>query len=445
MWSQHGLGLQDETGALSRSRIDLETSQDIVDDAVACIHSTLEDIGLQFIDDMPDLPRVSCKSLYGVCQKHPFFKKFDILCRQLARQTADRKLPTGSLVTLELKGIASSSSSRSLSSAFFLGALFQRPLQQVLVKAWPQRTSNDGLQKFSLRQDSGDAVPNFQTSHTVFLDFAKEMMAAADPGATAVSVTVLSYEFENYLWSVQQLQVTVTGSVLHRFELGFSQPESEAKPKFELPFGLKLKKKPRKAQQRARGRGGRHGRAARRGRGHKVRKSTSPADSAVSQNSSGSDSDSVAGSIVADGQEAVMPTDIAAQENAEVAHATAEYRAEHRARDSVAESFRRTGAAPTGSYFVKEIGFYEADVAVSNRSVCLHCGEKVAKGSVRYSYHWHPRRPSRWMHHSCAVAFVAANPAERQAQAVSAFSNFASTSTVAAVRSATEDVLATLL
>ncbi|OLQ14908.1 hypothetical protein AK812_SmicGene907 [Symbiodinium microadriaticum] len=275
VWSQHGLGLQDETGALSRSRIDLETSQDIVDDAVACIHSTLEDIGLQFVDDMPDLPRVSCKSLYGVCQKHPFFKKSDVLCRQLARQTADRKLPTGSLVTLELKGIASSSSSRPLSSAFFLGALFQRPLQQVLVKAWPQRTSNDGLQKFSLRQDSGDAVPNFQTSHTVFLDFAKEMMAAADPGATAVSVTVLSYEFENYLWSVQQLQVTVTGSVLHRFELGFSQPDSEAKPKFELPFGLKLKKKPRKAQKRARG------------------------------------------SIVADGQEAVMPTDIAAQENAE--------------------------------------------------------------------------------------------------------------------------------
>ena len=76
-------------------------------------------------------------------------------------------------------------------------------------------------------------------------------------------------------------------------------------------------------------------------------------------------------------------------------------------------------SGPTSTYFAKTIGFSdEADLAKSGRSKCHHCQSPISKGSPRFPYHYHRLRPFAWMHASCVVPFVLAQPDTRREQAL---------------------------
>ena len=118
-----------------------------------------------------------------------------------------------------------------------------------------------------------------------------------------------------------------------------------------------------------------------------------------------------------------MPNAAAVDEAAALGEAESELQKDHLKRQQLAEAHARGG-----SYFVREIGFDEGSVAPTSRSVCYHCGQKIAKGSSRFSYFWNERRPSRYMHATCVVHFLDADPDAadaRKSQAVAAMSRIA--------------------
>ena len=456
-WNFYGLGLQDKDGAIARDRIEFETPQATVDDAVnACLHASLEHEHPVAPDS--DVTAPHCKSLYGYCATseafHPTATK---LARMFAKFCTDRCLFAGSLVKLRPVFPSTVSegtleSTESLEGYFFLGVHCRRPLQQVLVKAWPsgqgQEPGNYG--KFSLTQlcagragasseEALQALPAFSTSYEVF----RLLAVQCNGNLETVAVDILDYILEAGLWSIERLEVTVTGSS-GSVSLQTSVTPA-AKQKVELPFGLqhaktKRKRKPRNppTNPRARAKARGHGRG-RGGRGRRqVASSSSSSSSSSSDSSSQSDpsrDDSALSSDsdedrrpaeYADDDEAeaiAMPNAAAVDEAAVLREAEVELRADHLRRQQLAETHVRGG-----TYFVRQIGFDEGSVAPTCRSVCYHCGQKIAKGASRFSYFWNERRPSRYMHATCVVHFIDADPAAadaRKVQAVEAMSRIA--------------------
>lgn len=60
-----------------------------------------------------------------------------------------------------------------------------------------------------------------------------------------------------------------------------------------------------------------------------------------------------------------------------------------------------TPSLPPSSYFAKGIGLDSCAEAVSARSSCFYCNNKIAKGEVRFSWYHNTRRPSVWVHQGC--------------------------------------------
>ena len=455
-WIRHGLGLQDRDGAVARARIDLQHPQSQVDQEIQdFLHGDngLDEIEMPFADQ-PDLTNVAsgCSALYGFCRNHAQFHEADRLARQLAKQTSERKLPAGSLVRLERMGAASSG--EAACSCHFLGVLCHRPLNQVLARAWqklPKRSAEEN-DKYSLIEDDS-AMPVFETSYEVFRD----LLGTTARTDISVKVQVLAASFENSLWSVERLEVSVVG-VCSEFVLNSFDDDGPKQPKAEvrLPFGLKLPKKPRKVRSATakpalrRGRG--HGGARNRGRGRTHPASRESSSSGTSNKSSSSESPAApAGSDGAhldaatlfgsDGAEAVgmLPSAAAVQEEHAVADAAAEYASMLERRKEIASQYRAGG-----SYFVKVVGFDEGSVAPTSRSQCYHCNSKIEKGCARFSYFWNERRPSRYMHATCVHLFVQQEPESRRDQAVAALTKVVSTTGSEAVKHASQAALTLL-
>ena len=54
-----------------------------------------------------------------------------------------------------------------------------------------------------------------------------------------------------------------------------------------------------------------------------------------------------------------------------------------------------------GSFFARELGLSEVSLAVSGRSVCLHCKMLIPKDSVRFAWYYSTVRPHGWLHSYC--------------------------------------------
>lgn len=76
------------------------------------------------------------------------------------------------------------------------------------------------------------------------------------------------------------------------------------------------------------------------------------------------------------------------------------------------------GNAEPSSFFAKEVGFCESDLAKTGRSKCRHCGNLIGRGEPRFAYHFSRTRPSVWVHGTCVASFVQEGPPERKFQAV---------------------------
>ena len=459
-WSAHGLGLQDNTGAIRRELIDLAVPQMTVDSAVhACMHSTLPEHQTPSASQ-PDIPNCTCEQLFGHCRNAPHHDVADIFARQLAQETVKRQLPAGTLVRLKVLPPTESSSASFPAHCqhFLLGALCQRPLLQVLVKAWPVSQGESGRDSgytFSLTRNQADLLPDFCSSFQIF----RTLAVSCNGTMGGISVEVLPCNFQSHLFSVQRLEIEVApNSMSTTFVLSKNMGESRV-PKAappHLPFGMVLPKKKRK-KQAGPGERGRGSRGRGRGRGHAHGHGRVPGRLEDQSSDSGdSDCDS-SGSSAAElqsqdqnddgdrpaGEDLAMPNAAAERDRVELAHAVSEFAASRHKRAELAEAHR----IGHGSFFAREIGFDEASVAPTGRSKCYHCDSCIPKGSVRFAYFWHERRPSRYLHDSCVGPFVLADASNRKEQAVAKLRHIVQSTSgtnVSSVRSAAERVLSVL-
>ncbi|CAE7641881.1 unnamed protein product [Symbiodinium necroappetens] len=461
-WATYGLSLQDRHGALRRDLIDLCTPQPTVDAAVHnCMHANLEEPEDGSFANDKGIPSSTCHKLFGYCQLEKFHNFSARFAKLLAKETVQRKLPAGSLLRLQpMRG--GSALAIPDDQAFFLGVLCQKPLTQVLVKAWPV-TSEGGAVSFAVTSGSGrdmDGVlllPQFHTSFEIF----RNLAVLCDGAVDGITVEIIPCSFEHPLnqWqSMQQLKVVVSSQPPSTFTLHATREEATTSAaQVQLPFGLKFPKKKRaKAKPKARTKKPGPARARGRGRGRRRRTGESvsskssklESSSAASAKPDNDGSDSRSGSDDgADGageeDEAVgtlmMPTDDARNEERELALAAGDFE-ETQQKKAVLADAHRTG----GSYFSKEIGFDEGSLAPTGRSKCLHCSGPICKGAPRFSYFWHERRPSRYVHDTCVRRFVQDDVAKEE-QAIVAMRQIVRSTPVPEVKSAAERVLSALL
>ena len=449
-WAEHGLGLQDMHGALARDHIDLEVSQNQVDREVnSFVHSRLpeaedeEETGDSHQDGAACTHTCQCR--YGFCKQDAWFAKADQLAFELKQLTLGLKLAAGTLVLLQ--PVVAGGAGVPPVAAYFLGVLCQKPLVHILVAAWEREGKHSVVAQ-------GRALPDCATSHKVFRD----MLQSCGRHLLRVEVKVMNYTFEHGLWSIERLEVAAR-EVSHTCSFVIDKPPtSSAKKRLELPFGLKPKPRKRRQAVNRRGRGGQRGRQRGRGRGARHAKQPhsggnepdgldSVQSTDASDSSDGSDPEGdldLDGGLEAEPAESLaMPTVQAEQEARSLAQVAGEFVEYQDQRATLAAAHRAGGLqrARGSSYFVLQIGFVDGSVAPTGRSECYHCKQKIAKGSVRFSYFWSETKPSRYIHDFCALPFVQEQPQARKAQAVRAIQAIVDSTETADVRSAAEELL----
>eukprot|EP00439_Symbiodinium_sp_Y106_P041136 s3612_g5.t1 len=444
-WWTYGLSLQDRHGALRRDLVDLCTPQATVDAAVhRCMHANLEEPEDGTFADEVAVPTSICHKLFGYCHLENFHNFAGRYAKLLAKETVQRKLPAGSLLRLQpMRG--DSALAIPDDQVFFLGVLCQKPLTQVLVKGWPV-TSEGGAVGFAVTSGNGRdtdealLMPQFRTSFEIF----RNLAALCNGDIDRITVEIIPCTFEhrlNHWQNMQQLKVVVTSQPPSTFTLHEAREEAgTSAAQVQLPFGLKFPKKKRsKAKPKARTTRSGPARARGRGRGRQRRtgRSVSSSKSSRSESSSAApenpDND--------DGEDAaVMPTDVARDEERELALAAADFQEAQQKKAALADAHRKGH----GSYFSKEIGFDEGSVAPTGRSKCLHCEGLIVKGAPRFSYFWHERRPSRYMHDTCVRPFVQDDDVKKD-QTIRAMRRIVRSTKVSEVKSAAERVLSVLL
>ena len=119
-------------------------------------------------------------------------------------------------------------------------------------------------------------------------------------------------------------------------------------------------------------------------------------------------------------EESVQPMSaVVASEQAEALRLAQELEEDDATRALAREHLRNTAASGQGmqpsSFFARQIGIEDCDMAVSGRAVCFHCKTKIKVNTVRYSYFHSVKRPPAWVHSTCLLPLVQSANIKEQA------------------------------
>ena len=67
-----------------------------------------------------------------------------------------------------------------------------------------------------------------------------------------------------------------------------------------------------------------------------------------------------------------------------------------------------------GTFFSATVGLDDIGIAVSARSSCYYCQNKIGKGSIRFCWHHSTLRPSVWVHKNCLIPLARRDKLESQ-------------------------------
>ena len=384
------------------------------------VHAPEWEEDVRRLSQLPCVQTCTCFSRFGHCVRAPFHEQAKACARQFAQQTSDRSLAAGTLAKITPLTPAGFHLTGAM---YFLGAFCKKPLGQVLAQA-----IETNRHIFCL-VPNGSEIPEFVTSHQLFQSLL-EMHSTCDGGLelTDFQVDILSSSFPHHWHSVQHLEVRALHVTATFVVSGAPQTQTGSGQKKEapisLPFGLQPPKrgKPcqagqgRRQQKRPR-KGQEKGPAKARSRSSSVQSchSSSSLDLRSTKSSSSSDagdSDSDLNALQsADEEVEVMaaPTATAVLEQQVVEKEFELFLETQQQKAAAAESFATRGEAPKGSFFVKAVGFDAASIAPSNRAICYHCNQKINKGTIRFSYFYNTKKPSRSIHEACIIPFVQAD------------------------------------
>lgn len=412
-------------GAAKASLFDLNlTDTECLNFVSSCLHTPLEPIASVATLDNVDLPSdKTCWLQYGMCKNTPFgcgSGSATQFVKHFNRSLVDHSVKVGDLLSFAANEAQDP-------SMFFLGVCVKRPQSHILLHA---KLSSDGFCTFA-RDVHGRL--NISTSQQVF----QQLLFDSKP----TPFRVLTVEVWSYQVSVQCQSPVLRIEAVHcekSFTVDLDQKMHVRKKHFKLPFGLsmpnkrkknvtkvnKTKRKPApKRQPKIQMQPDNN--SLQKQQSQSTRQSTSSASSSSSSSSSDSGSDSSDKEPEEDNVRSVSKE--ARAEEKQAKRLIAEHdEARNAVQASVPPAITSVPPAVTSvppavtpgkTFFSKEIGLDDVGLAVSARSVCHFCGNKIAKADVRFSFFYSCLRPSKWVHETCLVHLAKRDTCIPQVQA----------------------------
>jgi hypothetical protein len=400
-----GLGLCDHRGALKASLLDTSLSDDFVKQQLGKTFHKNDDAPRSEDESGEDEPHQAvCHAVHNQCCKNATVHQVAHYVKGLAHFQKRYNLFAGALLRFRFVD--------SLTSELcFLGAVVTKPYFHIFIRA-----ESLGGNIASLSMTAEKNAPIILSSHALF----QKMLA--NHMCEDIVVEELTYSM-NLDAGMVLLKVFTTG-LAHQGLIGPSHDlQKPRQPQAILPFGLTLPKRPRRAKAKAKPK------ALAVGQPHLVAAQTASADpntnsdsgSTTSSSSSTSSSDSDAGPEEQGIATTIEPTTVDAVHEADAVEGLT---AEREEEDIAAQHLGPL--PPPKTFFSAEIGFSEADLSPmrpGRLASCYCCSQPVQKGTIRFAYHFHPKRPSRWFHAECVLRFVASD-VTRKEQAQKAFQGF---------------------
>lgn len=278
----------------------------------------------------------------------------------------------------------------------------KKPITQTLVHVTFQSNGNIIFKLVN-------GVPQVSCSHQLFQEFHK-----ASDSNTTIGVQVWDYSLK---WIDQHLLIACAESVKHDFSISSDKAARKKALPVKLPFGIRRRKRHCK-----------HPKKAAKAKAKISRKNTKPlqvdigvplptstgytsADSTAQDDDDRSDdlesdTSSVASEPDLDAEaEPIIPiSDTVIREESAANQLQQELEECDTAKNELAQAYKHQKESKT--FFSKEVGLDHAAIAASGRSLCLHCKEKITKGTVRFAWNYNILRPHAWLHNYCLYEYV---------------------------------------
>ena len=360
-------------------------------------------------DDLQTLP-VQCS--HECCQKNTLRQFAQKLVLHFADIISEHKLKPGALITFCFPAGEPVSC--------FLGATLQRPKLQTLLQAKFDTSSCDYV-KIDCHHATG--CPKLFTSQHVFLQ------ALSNYRESFTGAREEDLEFNNFSISMEVWAHTVKWVNGHELvpsaearsfseTLKVHDQRRSRKQPTNLPFGMKMPRKPRQPQQRT----GKQSRATRRD-SKTGNDNNSGSSEPEGQASSGDDQkvdlskpvdlSELAASEAVDPVSAVMESE---QQNAKKLEQ--EFKQVEEQKFQIAQQCRGLdqGRMPSSgkTFFSRTLGLDSVGIAASARSICFHCKEHIPKATVRFAWYHSCLRPHGWVHKHCLLQIAKSTGLEAQ-------------------------------
>lgn len=433
--------LSSGNGGLKAAFIDLQISDKEVDEKLnSTLHAAVQPHSQHQVENVHESP--CCSFLCVKNEKHARVKQ---LVSSLSWALEEHKVHTGHLLVFSVGD--------SPSIPMILGVAMKKPISHMFIKALLD--SNEVL---LTGDDDPEILPEFQSSHELMLELLQEH---ADNPDEVLNVKVQVWECNAFI--VRGMGSALKSNpekILCEFHLSsVKRNKKPAGPPIKLPFGLdkRLKKKradKRRARKEDQVRVVRIRKQQKQKQQHekpvsKTSKKTSGkkdiqivssssndgrASRAGSSHADGSGSDSTSSElpqgdckeeitepasssstmIGRDEEQAVPMSATVAQEEETAQKVAQDIETSDIKRAKVEEHVHASDQAYSKSYFSKTLGLSEGAVAVSSRSVCIQCKEKIVKNTVRFSWYHSKLKPPSWCHQHCLYQLTVASGLQQE-------------------------------
>lgn len=366
---------------------------------------------------------------YFVCQRDPHYKQMEQLVKSLSWKFEEHAVCPGSLLLFSVPSRAGLTDS--VQHPRILGVSVKKPKCHMLLRVALEHD------QVSLTTSESN-VPEFDTSHELLLGLLRS--CAASPEVVFL-VNVEVWECNAFLepnTSDYNLK-SDPNKQMCKFTISSEIRQKTKQVNVKLPFGVdKMFRKPRKSQlkkkstvkkTRAASSTAKQKRSVKDTPAQSSRPNIEPeeevSDIDMEKSSESSDEENQdninieeQGNInINKEEEKVVPmSSTVAFEEKQIAPLAEEVSQTDKERSEAAQALSSKLETPRGSssFFSKELGLSDAAVAISGRSMCVHCRTKIPVNSVRFCWFHSKVRPSSWCHSHCLYALTLASGLKSQ-------------------------------
>lgn len=342
------------------------------------LHAGFDDVDSES-EASEDTDVKTCHERFGMCQNNPCRSEAQTFVRAFNRCLDENSVKTGDLLHLSMDETGES-------HLFFLGVRARRPMSHVLVFA---HIDNAGLCEFAMDERSPDQL-KIITSQQLF----QQLLVNAKKMVNKVTVELCHCDIVHD--SNRKPCITVHASFSGKsFLVDRMRTYETRKRHFKLPFGLKMRKKHRLQRKPRTG-----GRAKKKKtQQHENTSSSSRSSSGAFVASANTRHGSQPPRLDCEDEGCLEPVSKEAEQEEKEGELLIAEQEDMECKALGSEKAKLDSSGST--FFSKQVDLDSIAFALSNRSTCYSCKEKICKGDVRYSFFHSRQRPSAWVHQKC--------------------------------------------